>query len=368
MFTALKTAHPWISHPLIVSAPMLGAATPALAASVTRAGGIGFIAGGTKFDALDKLVQQTVSLLPAAPQSSHSHDSTPQSSHDSNSTTVKPFGIGFQNWGCDKDIAVQIVRKHLPAIIWMYAPKHTSDFGAWARAIRDASDNRTKIWIQVGTVAEAMDAMRAARPDVLVLQGADAGGHGLAQGASVISLVPEVYDALRESGPGMSEVPLVAAGGITDGRGVAAAIALGASGAVMGTRFLAAEEAGIAKGWQKEIIRVSDGGVTTSRSTLCDRIKGTVGWPAQYDGRAITNQGHVDARNGMTDEENRRLYQEDVKRGDEEVWGTSGRQVVYAGTGVGLIKDVKPAADIVRDTAREAARILQRHGEMFSKL
>jgi len=336
---------------------MLGAATPALAASVTRVGGIGFIAGGTKFDALDKVVQQTVSLL-------SSHDSTPQSSHASDN--VKPFGIGFQNWGCDKDVAVQIVRKHLPAIIWMYAPKHTSDFGDWARAIRDASDNRTKIWIQVGTVREAMDAMRAARPDVLVLQGADAGGHGLAQGASVISLVPEVYDALREGG--MDEVPLVAAGGITDGRGVAAAIALGASGAVMGTRFLAAEEAGIAKGWQKEIIRVTDGGVTTSRSTLCDRIKGTVGWPAQYDGRAITNQGHADARNGMTDEENRRLYQEDVKRGDDEVWGTSGRQVVYAGTGVGLIKDVNPAAEIVMDTAREAARILQRHGEMFSKL
>lgn len=334
---------------------MLGAATPALAASVTKAGGIGFIAGGTKFDALDKLVQETVSLLPAASKSTT----------QSGSTEVKPFGIGFQNWGCDKDVAVQIVKKHLPAIIWMYAPKRTQDFGDWAKAIRDASDNQTKIWVQVGTVREAMETVRFAKPDVLVLQGTDAGGHGLAQGASVISLVPEVYDALHEAG--QTEVPLIAAGGITDGRGVAAAIALGASGTVMGTRFLAAEEAGIAKGWQKEIVRVTDGGVTTSRSTLCDRLKGTVGWPEQYDGRAITNQGHKDELNGMTIEENRSKYQEEAKGGDE-AWGTSGRQVVYAGTGVGLIKEVKPAAEIVQDTAKEAARILQRTGETVSKL
>ena len=247
----------------------------------------------------------------------------------------------------------------------MYAPKHVQDFGEWARAIREASGNRTKIWIQVGTVREAMEALDAAAPDVLVMQGTDAGGHGLAQGASVISLVPEVCDALREAGA--DEVPVIAAGGITDGRGVAAALALGASGAVMGTRFLAAEEAGIANGWQKEIIRVRDGGITTSRSTLCDRLKGTVGWPQQYDGRAITNQGHLDEQNGMTDEENRRMYQDEAKQGDQ-AWGTSGRQVVYAGTGVGLVKAVKPAAEIVEDTAREAARILQRNAETIAKL
>lgn len=245
----------------------------------------------------------------------------------------------------------------------MYAPKHTSDFGDWARAIREASNNRTKIWIQVGTVKEALDAMRVASPDVLVLQGADAGGHGLAQGASVVSLVPEVCDALSPNA-----VPIIAAGGITDGRGVAAALALGASGVVMGTRFLAASEAGIAAGWQKEVVKTSDGGVSTSRSTLCDRLKGTVGWPAQYDGRAITNQGHKDAEGGMTDEENRRRYQEEVKGGEEKAWGVSGRQVVYAGTGVGLVRGVKGAGEIVGEVREEAVRVLRGSAEMVSKL
>src|SRR5437763_563577 len=78
------------------------------------------------------------------------------------------------------------------------------------------------------------------KPDVLVMQGLDAGGHGWEKGAGVISLVPEAVDALEENG--FAHIHVLAAGGIVDGRGVAAALALGAEGVVMGTRFLGALE------------------------------------------------------------------------------------------------------------------------------
>ena len=134
----------------------------------------------------------------------------------------------------------------------------------------------------------------------------------------------------------------------------------------MGTRFLAASEAGIAAGWQKEITRLTDGGVSTSRSTLCDRLKETQGWPARYDGRAAVNRGHKDEEGGMSDGENVRLYQEELEKGDK-AWGDHGRMVTYAGTGVGLIDDVKPAATIVEEVRSQAREVLERVAGAYSR-
>ncbi|KAG9527885.1 inosine monophosphate dehydrogenase, partial [Aureobasidium melanogenum] len=341
MASLLKKTYPWIKLPLIVSAPMLNAATPALAASVSQAGGIGFIAGGTKPAELDELLSKTSALIPS--KSRFRND-------------VLPIGVGFQNWGCSLDAMSPIFRKYCVAAIWLFAPKQLADFGPWAKEIRNVSGGRTQVWSQVGTVLEALEVMELAHPDVLVVQGTDAGGHGLRQSASIISLLPETKDALTAAG--YPHVPVLAAGGIVESRGVAAAVTLGADGVVMGTRFLAAKEAGIAKGWQNEIIRVKDGGTTTKRSTLCDRLKETVGWPEHYDGRAIINKGHLDEEAGLSDAENVRLYKEELKRGDE-VFGDAGRMVTYAGTGVGLIKEAKSAADIVDETTSGALEILQ---------
>ncbi|CAD0088057.1 unnamed protein product [Aureobasidium vineae] len=351
MNALLKKAYPWIKLPLIVSAPMLGAATPALAASVSQAGGIGFLAGGTKPAELDNLLTKTSALFSCK---SHLHNS------------VLPIGVGFQNWGCDLDVMSPIFQKHCVAAIWLFAPKQLSDFSAWAQEIRSVSEGRTQVWVQVGTVFGALEVMKLARPDVIVVQGTDAGGHGLRQSASIISLLPETKDALKAAG--YPHVPVLAAGGIAESRGVAAALTLGAAGVVMGTRFLAASEAGIAKGWQNEIIRVKDGGITTRRSTLCDRLKETVGWPQHYDGRAIINKGHSDEEAGLSDAENVRMYKEGLKRGDG-AWGDHGRMVTYAGTGVGLIKDRKSAAAIVEETSSGASEILQRcAGTVSSRL
>lgn len=330
---------------------MLNAATPALAASVSQAGGIGFLAGGTKPAELDELLSRTAATIPTNSRFQKG---------------ILPIGVGFQNWGCDLDAMAPVFRKHCVAAIWLFAPKQLADFSPWAREIRSVSGGRTQIWIQVGTVSEALEVMRLARPDVIVVQGTDAGGHGLRQAASIISLLPETKDALEAAG--YPHVPVLAAGGVVESRGVAAALMLGADGIVMGTRFLAAKEAGIAKGWQNEIIRVKDGGTTTKRSTLCDRLKETVGWPEHYDGRTIINKGHLDEETGLSDTENVRLYKNELKRGDE-AFGDHGRMVTYAGTGVGLIKKAKSAAEIVNETSSGALRILQRGaGTMSSRL
>lgn len=322
---------------------MLGAATPQLAANVSTAGGLGFIAGGTKADALEDSLQKVSQLC--------------SKTTNNTSANVIPIGVGFQLWSCNLSLATTAFKKHIPAVAWLYAPTEQSELSEWANSIRETTAGKTHIWVQVGSVEEARSAVRLADPDVLVIQGSDAGGHGLTQSAGIISLVPEVVDMLASIGH--SKLPVLAAGGIVEGRGVAASLTLGASGVVMGTRFLAASEAGIAKGWQDEVVRLSDGGQTTTRSTLCDRLKETKGWPACYDGRAAINKGHEDENKGMTDEENVALYKKESSQGDS-AWGPHGRMVTYAGTGVGLVRETKSAAAIVEEVQQQARAHLER--------
>ncbi|RMY27370.1 hypothetical protein D0866_10197 [Hortaea werneckii] len=343
MASTLSKLYPWVKMPLVVSAPMLGAATPTLAVAVSRAGGIGFVAGGTKFEDLDASLKQVSSLSQRA--------ASPKMTASARRTL--PIGVGFQLWGCKLSVAAAAIKRHLPAIAWLFAPKQTEDFATWSQGIRHASDGKTQIWV----VAEARLAVQLGKPDVVVVQGSDAGGHGLSRSASVVSLVPEVLDMLESIN--RPDIPVLAAGGITEGRGVAAAVALGATGAVMGTRFLAAQEAGIAKGWQNEIIRAADGGQSTNRSTLCDRLKETKGWPPGYDGRAIENKGHEDEKAGMPDHENIALYKSELAAGDS-AWGLHGRMVAYSGTGVGLVHGIKPAAEIVSEVHEDASKAMRR--------
>jgi nitronate monooxygenase len=234
----------------------------------------------------------------------------------------------------------------------------------WARKTREVTTGATKIWIQVGGVAEAVNVAEVCKPDVLVVQGIDAGGHGLNQGAGIVSLVPEVIDALQDLlGKGtIKEVPpVIATGGISDGRGVAAAMALGAQGVCLGTRYLAAREAEIAPGYSNEVLNASDGGQTTIRSSVYDTLRGTTDWPKLYGGRGVINQSYHDAVNGMELEENKRLYGEAVKMGDKG-WGVQGRMTTYAGTAVGLVRREQSAEEItkeVRNETREVLRILK---------
>lgn len=349
---ALQLDYPWAKKPLVASAPMLNIASAPLAVSVSAAGGLGFLAGGFDVSALENNFEEAVDLIKRSPADSVVHQNY-------TSTGVLPIGVGFLNWGADLPNSIAAIKKYRPCAAWLFGVKSLpDDLRPWVEQVRAVTENKTKIWIQLGTVAEAVAVAESLDPDVLVVQGSDAGGHGLAHSASVVSLVPEVQDALAARRL-KKDIPLIAAGGIVDGRGMAAALALGASGVVMGTRFLASAEANVARGYQNEVLRASDGGINTARSTVYDRVRGILGWPVQYDGRGVVNQSYIDAvERGMNDEENRALYEEEMKKGDAG-WGPNARLTTYAGTGIGLVRETLPAADIVANVIREAKNILE---------
>jgi nitronate monooxygenase len=332
----LKSSYPWIKTPLIVSAPMRVFAGPDLATAVHRAGGIGFLGPGPKTSDLSSSLEKTRQLL----------------NLNQNLNSPLPIGIGFQTFDADLEIAAKEIEKHRPVAVWLFAARNgQKEFDVWIKRIKDLSPD-TKIWIQVGSVADAIAAAKApSPPDVLVVQGSDAGGHGLKKGAGIISLLPEIADAISGS-----NIPLLAAGGISDGRGVAAALHLGAVGAVMGTRFLASKEANISKGYQDDVIRTVDGGQTTVRTTLYDQLAARTDWPAIYDGRNIVNRSWLDKEAGLGFEENQKRYGEASKKGDEG-WGPEGRMTAYVGAGVGLVRSVEAASEIIK-TTREQARVV----------
>ncbi|KAG0651546.1 2-nitropropane dioxygenase [Hyphodiscus hymeniophilus] len=327
--------------PLIVGAPMRIFAGPALATTITKAGGIGFMGPGAKASDLDSCLSEAKSLLDTT--------SIPTVNN------LLPVGIGFQTFAADLTLAGQAIQKHKPCAVWLFVPREgQKELDAWSSMIKGASPE-TKVWIQVGSVSQAVQAAGSAfPPDVLVVQGIDAGGHGLAKGAGVISLLPEVLDEL-----GDFDIPIIAAGGITDGRGVAAALSLGAVGVAMGTRFLAANEAKISKGYQGDVLSTRDGGQNTVRTTLYDHLAGRTDWPHGYDGRNVVNRSVLDHESGVEFEENRRLYEEATKKGDQG-WGQNGRMTAYVGSGVGLIREVVEAGQIVKTARTQAKNSLER--------
>ncbi|KAL8824974.1 MAG: hypothetical protein Q9170_007981 [Blastenia crenularia] len=348
----LHEDYPWAKAPIIISAPMRLIAYAPLAVAVSRAGGIGFIGAGTDAHQLEGYLQVASQLLKEKPI-------------EGSLPSTLPIGVGFINWGADHGTSIRAIQKFKPAAVWLFAPYENDDLVEWMQETRKATNDVTKVWIQVGSVQDALEVARLCRPDVIVVQGSDAGGHGLERGAGIINLFPETADALREAGFG--DISLVAAGGIIEGRGVAAALALGAEGVVMGTRFLASVEAHIAKGYQDAVLRSKDGGVSTVRSKVYDTLRGTIGWPSRIGGRGIINQSYLDAKDGHVTEENKKAYVEALKQGDLG-WAENGRLTAYAGTGVGLVNKVQPAQEILEETRSKVEEINSRNLDRQSKL
>lgn len=322
---------------------------PALAVAVSRAGGLGFIGPGAKTQDTTDNLEKASSLIREARGSSTAFSALPARN------IPLPIGVGYQLWADDINVALAAIEKHKPCAAWLYAPRQgPKDFDNWSSRIRQASPE-TQIWIQIGTLKEAKQLLRnAEKPDVIVVQGAESGGHGRAKdGMGLMTLLPEISDEMAGS-----QIPLFAAGGIADGRGVAAALCLGASGVVMGTRFLAASEAQISRGYQDEIVRASDGAASTTRTLLYNHLRGTIGWPEEYSPRTIINRSFVEKQEGKSFEELKKLHDEATKAGDGG-WGPEGRLATYAGASIGLIHDVKHAEDIVRDIRADARKKIQ---------
>lgn len=325
---------------------MSGIAGHELAVAVTHAGGLGQIGFIEDPRVLEKQLESSRQQLLDVKLNPEAGD-------------ILPVGLGIIVIGASLSSTLPLLAKYKPAVVWLSFAE-TSEFAYWTHSIRQASAC-TKVWIQVGNVGTALQAAQACRPDALVLQGSDAGGHGHARGSSIITLVPEVADTLHAHGIG--NIPLVTAGGIMDGRAATAALMLGASGVVMGTRFLGAEEAELPSDYRREILRAADGGESTVRSRVFDEMWGPSPWPEMYDGRCLRNSCYDDLQKGRSMEEIRsRIYQK-MYSGPSGKMDLKDVSSIWAGAGVGMVKRTEAADSIVkevRDIAKQRLQLL--HG------
>lgn len=309
-----------LRHP-IVSAPMAFAAGGALAAAVTRGGGLGLIGGGYG-DA--RWIEEQFALVGG-----------------------ERVGVGFITWSLAKSPALlRGVLRHRPAAVML----SFGDPRPFGDAVHDAG---ALLICQCQCLAHVQEAIEAGA-DIVVAQGTEAGGHGAFRATS--TLVPEVADHLSEHAP---ETLLLAAGGIADGRGLAAALVLGADGVLMGTRFWASSEALVQEGHRQAILQTAGDG--TLRTEIPDIVRG-LPWPAGFTARirrnAFTRRWHGrenELRAAVAFEEPQ--YRRAAATGDPE------HTAVWFGEAAGLIHAIEPAAVILERTAADALVRLER----FSK-
>ncbi len=228
------------------------------------------------------------------------------------------------------------------------------DIGPYVRRVHDAG---SLVMSTVGSVDEANRAADAGA-DMIVAQGWEAGGH-VRGNVTTMALVPAIVDAV-------APVPVIAAGGISDGRGLAAALCLGAQAAWIGTRFLAAEEADIHPVYRSKVYEAATG--DTFYSTLFDG-----GWP-NAPGRVIKNDTTEDWIAAGEPETGSRPGEGDVIVTDaagnpieryaafamrSEMSGDIAAAPLWAGQGVGLVKKSQSAAEIVQELVRDANEALR---------
>lgn len=300
-----------IRHPILL-APMDGVADGRLAAAVSRAGGLGMIGGGYGDEAW--LVRAFDAVGDAR------------------------VGVGFITWSLARrpHLLDLVLERRPPAVMLSFG-----EIEPHARRIKDAG---ALLICQVQTVAQARDAA-AGGADVLVAQGAEAGGHGGARGT--MALVPAVADAAPD-------IPVAAAGGIADGRGLAAALMLGADGVLVGTRFYATQEAEGHAAAKARMVAAS--GDATIRSILFDIARRNV-WPAPYTGRVLTN-AFSDRWRGRESELMQHQEAEAARYAEARAVGDFDTAAVIAGEAVDLIADIPPAGAVVERMVREAGSLL----------
>jgi nitronate monooxygenase len=294
----------------IVLAPMASVAGGRLAAEVSNSGGLGLVGGG--YGNPDWLHEE----LSLARDEAH-----------------RPWGVGLISWFATQEI-VDLALSYEPNAFML----SFGDPSPYTSAIKEAG---CKLICQVQDVEDAL-AAEAAGADFIVAQGTEAGGHG-AEHASTLPLVPAVVDAVEAA-------PVLAAGGIADGRGLAAALMLGAHGALVGTRFYASIEA-LGHEQAKEQI-VAARGSETKRTQVFDVVRG-LEWPEEYTGRALRND-FLERWDGWEKELARAPEGEDEAFQEAEQKGDTDMAMVWCGEAADLIHDVPMAAELVQRVGTEA--------------
>jgi nitronate monooxygenase len=300
-----------IDHPIVL-APMGGVAGGLLTAAVSEGGGLGLIgAGGGEPSWLAR------------------------ECGIARERTEKPWGIGLLSWAVDAATVDRAIAERPSAIMLSFG-----DPTPFAAAVRAAG---IVLMIQVTSLEDAKRALDVGA-DVVVAQGAEAGGHG--EGRATLPFVPAVVDVAGRT-------PVLAAGGIADGRGLAAALVLGAAGVVIGTRFEATTEALLT---EAEITAITS---ATASDTIRDRVLDIVvdsDWPARFTARTLRNRvtdaWHDREDELRTDAGAKEEFRAGVTRGDPNYLA------IWAGEAVDLITERDAAGAVVARIADDARRAI----------
>lgn len=256
----------------------------------------------------------------------------------------RKFGVGFISWALDRaPQALDDTLKHSPYCVFL-------SFGGPKTHAKKIHDAKAKLICQVQTLRHAEQALDAGA-DAIVAQGTEAGGHGASR--STLPLVPEVADYLAKRSP---KTLLLAAGGIADGRGLAAALMLGADGVLVGTRFWAAAEALTPQAMIDRAVRST--GDDTVRSKAIDALRG-VPWPEEFSFRVLKNKltdewAHREAEATAARGSLASAYAEARARQDLDMYLT------VVGEATGLLQDRPSAASIIENMITQAESLLLR--------
>lgn len=314
-----------LTHP-VVQAPMDVIAGGQLAAAVSRAGGLGLMGGGYS-------------------------DDEAWFDREFAAAGNQAVGCGFITWALRKkpEILDRVIARKPKAIFLSF-----DDPEPFASRIKAAG---IPLFCQLQTRADAERAI-ACGADVIVAQGTEGGGHGGTR--ATLTLVPEIADLIAKRAP---ETLLCAAGGIADGRGLAAALMLGADGVVVGTRFWASSEALVHANLHTAALAAS--GDDTVRQSVLDIVRER-DWPARYTGRVLKNDfvgewlGREVELKGAKAEQIER-YSAASKTADTNVVAT------IVGEAVGLIDAIEPAAVILERMVSEAETLLNGAGRYIGR-
>ncbi len=303
-----------IEHPVLL-APMDTIAGARLAAAVSEAGGFGIIGGGYARD--ERWLLREMDAAAGA-----------------------RVGVGFITWSLtQRPQLLELVLERRPTAVML-------SFGTPEPHAAKIKNAGALLVCQVQTVAQAKEALENGA-DLLVAQGAEAGGHGIARGT--FALVPAVVDVA-------GGVPVAAAGGVADARGLAAALMLGADGVLVGTRFYATQEAAASDEAKGRI--VSGEGDRTLRSVVFDIARRNV-WPAPYTGRVLSN-AFSERWRGRENELLQHQDEEAARYAAASAANDFDTAAVIAGEAVDLIDDVPPAAEVIQRMVSGATQLLAR--------
>ena len=316
----------------IALAPMALATGGTLAAACAQAGALGLVGGGYGDLAWTQREYTLAHELLKDDASSHAR-----------------LGCGFITWKLDENAeALDWVLTQKPCAIML----SFGDPRPYATRIAEAG---AQLICQVQRLDQVSQAIEAGA-SVIVAQGGEAGGHGAnaLEGRSTFTLVPEIADYLAAHSP---NTLLLAAGGVADGRGLAAALMLGADGALIGSRLWATQESLAAPGAKTQATQTNGDG--TARSEVFDILR-RKNWPAPYDFRAIRNDLHRALESDIASlkvnpDAARADYDAGVKAGDFS------RAHATVGEAVGLIVDVPTARSLITRLSEQAVHTLSRH-------